>query len=217
MHSQNKELSWSKYRPFLQSLLHSATDPIIQFDNEGLIVNFNSAAQSVFGFSEIELMYQSAEQLIPCPPFYKGNVSAFLIDCSEQHTCSERILSIMGTHQDGHHICLECSLSQIISDDMVLFDDDIFNVNENSQEEQADGTKTNKIVEYDSVLVILRDVTERIKSEKRLVEAINEAEKALAIKSDFIATISHELRTPINGIIGGLQIINKSNLDAEQS
>lgn len=53
----------------------------------------------------------------------------------------------------------------------------------------------------------LSDLTERIESEKRLIEAKNLAEKADRLKSEFLAQISHEIRTPINTITSFSSII----------
>ncbi|WP_135606200.1 histidine kinase N-terminal 7TM domain-containing protein [Methanococcoides sp. NM1] len=55
---------------------------------------------------------------------------------------------------------------------------------------------------------ISRDVSERQKFEKEIIEAKNKAEEANRIKSEFLANMSHELRTPLNSIIGFSQLLN---------
>ena len=214
-----------KVQTVLHSLLHTATDPIIQFEPDGTIINFNSAAQRAFGYSEIELLYHTAEKIISCPPKYNGNVPLFLLDCQQNMPSKSGVIPLMAMDRDGRHLCMECSISYVKEDDMMLFDDDdddidLFDDNFSSDDEEgADLTEeqnsNDQIDKYSSVMLILRNVTERVQVEKDLIDAINQTEQALSVKSSFIATISHELRTPMNGIIGGLQILRDAALDSE--
>jgi signal transduction histidine kinase/ActR/RegA family two-component response regulator len=55
---------------------------------------------------------------------------------------------------------------------------------------------------------------ERFKLE--LAQAKDAAENASQAKSEFLAHMSHEMRTPLNGVIGMLELLKNSRLDNEQ-
>jgi signal transduction histidine kinase len=58
-----------------------------------------------------------------------------------------------------------------------------------------------------------RDVTENHLAEAKILQAKTVAENASAAKTDFLAVISHELRTPINAIVGFSELLNVPHAD----
>ena len=78
----------------------------------------------------------------------------------------------------------------------------------------------------DRIIGISRDVTaeheaveERERLLRRVGEARDEAERQSRVKEDFLATLSHELRTPMNVVLGWLDILTngKSAVDLQSA
>jgi len=66
------------------------------------------------------------------------------------------------------------------------------------------------------VRMSVHDITDRKRAERAMREAKDAAEAANRSKSDFVAVMSHELRSPLHGIYATLQLLDGTGLDADQ-
>ena len=89
---------------------------------------------------------------------------------------------------------------------------------------RADGTEitievtmmTDRDVSGNGVIVsFMRDITEQLAFEEKLREAARVAEQAAHAKSMFLATMSHEMRTPLHGLMASLSLVDTSKIDAD--
>ncbi|TRD20675.1 hybrid sensor histidine kinase/response regulator [Palleronia caenipelagi] len=68
-----------------------------------------------------------------------------------------------------------------------------------------------------SYVLFIRDITARKAAEQELRDARDEALAGQQAKSNFVAMMSHEMRTPLNGLIGTLNLLKNSDLSSRQS
>jgi PAS domain S-box-containing protein len=68
-----------------------------------------------------------------------------------------------------------------------------------------------------AVVVNFRDVTERRRWEDEQRRARAEAEAANRAKDDFLATLSHELRSPLSAVLTWVRLLRRGRLDREKA
>ena len=64
-------------------------------------------------------------------------------------------------------------------------------------------------------IMVLSDRTDEKKNDERLLQALDVAQNANAAKSSFLSSMSHDIRTPLNGIIG-MTAIAKASIESRE-
>jgi len=68
----------------------------------------------------------------------------------------------------------------------------------------------------ESMVLILKNITERKEAERKLIEAKYKAEESDKLKTAFLSNMSHEIRTPMNAIVGFSDLLSDEGLSSEE-
>jgi len=68
----------------------------------------------------------------------------------------------------------------------------------------------------DSMVLILKNITERKDAERNLLEAKYKAEESDKLKTAFLSNMSHEIRTPMNAIVGFSDLLSDEGISHDE-
>lgn len=120
------------------AILESAFDPIITVDEEGVIREFNPAAEGVFGYSKEEALGQRIDDLLVVPNLSKEflrMVEEF--DAGDRSPLSER-LEVPVMRSDGSPLIIEVAVSRVHAGEDLLYTGFVRDVTEARLAEEAE-------------------------------------------------------------------------------
>ena len=160
-------------REWLQTTLASIGDAVIATDSEGRVVFMNPVAEALTGWTAADAQGQRLDRI-------------FVIVNEETRATVENPVdkalregAIVGLA--NHTVLISRSGIEHPIDDSAA---PIRHANE-----------------LHGVVLVFRDVTERRASEREIIAARDEAERATKAKDRFLAVLSHELRTPLTPVV----------------
>ncbi|MBF0399280.1 MAG: PAS domain S-box protein [Magnetococcales bacterium] len=169
-----------------RSVAESAVEAIVTIDASGKIITWNKGAEQIFLYPEQEILGKPVETLMPEEFRLRHREGLARMPQGASSRVINATLELRGVRQDGVEFPLELSVSSWLAG--------------------GDSFYTG----------ILRDISDRKKSEAALHAAKEQAETATLAKSQFLATMSHEIRTPINALLGMGELLLETTLTDEQ-
>ncbi len=162
------------------AILDSALDAIIVMDHEGLISEFNPAAERTFGYSRDEAVEREMAELIIPERWREAHRAGLAGHLATGRTAMiGRRVEMAARRKDGSEFPVELAITKVDLPGHPLFTGHI------------------------------RDITERKRAEveiERALQAEREAGQRLRdlddMKNTFLQAVSHDLRTPLAAIMG---------------
>lgn len=167
---------------FYRSMWETAHDAIVIVGPSGLVEYANPAVYDVFGRSAEQITGTALTALLANTTSSAQTDAFRLYIDGGQSTRDWNATELIFTHHDGTDFPAEVSIDEMI----------------------VEGRR--------SCLMFLRNIATRKQTEQALVAARVTAETANNAKTQFLANMTHEMRTPMNGIIGMAEILHQEPL-----
>ena len=173
----------------LEATVAGSMDAIVIADGFSKIIEYNTSAEGVFGWTREEIIGKTMEEIF----FLEG---------------------LGNTYKNALNQTLERENSGVLYPTRV----ELSGKRRNGEEFPVELNMTYVEHKNDSIfMAYIRDISERKIAEQELIAARDRAESADHAKSQFLAVMSHEMRTPLAGIVGVMDLLGTTKLTKKQN
>ena len=172
----------------LQNVISTSIDAILAVDEAGRVTDYNGAAEAMFGYSRDEAIGTDMAALIIPDHMRQAHDTgmARFRNTGEMRVVGKGLLRLEAKRRDGTVFPVDVTISALRERGRRVF------------------------------VAFLRDVSDSVAAERNLVEARDKAVAGEKAKSELLAVMSHEMRTPLNGLLGSMELLDSTPLDTTQ-
>lgn len=171
-----------------EQTINGSINAVVVTDEDGRILEFNPSAERIFGRQRESSVGRNIEALL-IPDRHRGPHIRGMAHFKQTGTgtiIGHDLVETEALHADGREFPVELALTHTTGPDGSHF------------------------------VAYIRDITRRQAAERELIDARDKALAAARAKSEFLAVMSHEMRTPLNGVLAVLDLMEGTALDAKQ-
>jgi len=182
----NSKQALQESEHYQKAIVDNVVDGLITINQQGIILSFNKAAETIFQYQAEETIGKNISFLMPAP-------------YSKEH---DSYLAAYHKTGEGKVIGLNREVEGLTKDGIIF-----------PMELKVSKLQINSQINY---LGLVRNISDRRQKENELKHAKQIAESANQAKSEFLSNMSHEIRTPLNGVIGMIELALGTQLDSRQ-
>lgn len=156
----------------------ASLDALVIIDSQGRVVGYSAKAEEIFGWTSAEVMGQPMENFIVPPEMREAHRRGMAhLAATGEGPLIGQRIEVEALRKGGERFPVELSLVRA----------------EMNGEHMATAS--------------VRDISARKQAEAELIEAKEAAEQASQAKSRFLSHMSHEIRSPLNAVLGAVNLV----------
>lgn len=174
----------------LSRTIESALEGMVVFDQTGRIQAFNRAAETIFGRTSAEVIGREfTDVIVPLRlRQWMRDALAEYLRTGQGTLVNRGRMNLTAMREDGSEFPVEAAMVAAQS---------------------AEGRQF--------FINFVRDVTDQQQLERNLRRARDEAERNARLRSRFLAVLSHDMRTPLTGMIAALDLLAETRMTKRQA